>query len=78
VPDGAIIADGEREAFFDMEHAVVLNVAAFSDFDHIIFGPQHGAEPDARIAFQADLPDQHSGQGNPEFSRLGKLWRTIV
>src|SRR5215212_10119850 len=78
VSDGAIVAHRERVPGIDVEHAVVLNIAAFTDLDQFVVGPQHGAEPDAGVAFQADLPDQHSCWGNPAPRSITALWGDTI
>src|SRR5689334_20921049 len=78
VPDCTIVTDRERKTGIDVEHAVVLNVGALADFDQLLLRSQHRTEPDARVAFQAHLPDQHSRWSNPALKRVAALWDDTV
>ena len=65
VADRAVLTDRERETRVDVEHAAVLDVAAFADLDGGIVRPHDRAEPDAGFALEADIADQDGSRGDP-------------
>ena len=72
VPDRAVLADRQRIAGIDMEDAAVLDIAAFADLDGGVVRPQDGAEPDARLALEANIADQDGRWGDPALTFRGK------
>jgi len=54
VTDGYIVSDDELNARVGMQHAAVLDVAAFSDGEPVIVSAQYAIEPDAGFVLQAD------------------------
>ncbi len=44
---GDVVADGQRQSGVGVQHAAVLNVAAFANFDPVIVAAQHAIKLDA-------------------------------
>src|SRR4051794_21468650 len=76
VPDGTIVAHRQRVSRIDVEHAIILNVAAFTDLNQLVVCSQHCAEPDARFAFQPNSPDQYRRRRGPALR--GKFWASTI
>ena len=78
VTDRAVLADRERKPRIDVEHAAVLDIAAFADLDDVVIGPQDGAEPDAGLALEPDVADQDGTRRDPVLAFRRKVGRRLA
>ena len=63
--DRAVAPDRQGRADVGVKHAAVLDVGALAHLDGLIVAPEHGTEPDARVAFEPHSPDHGRGGRDP-------------
>ena len=61
----------QRKSHIGMQDAAILHIAALADMDQLIIAAQHRAEPDAGLAVDPHLADQH-GVGRDPTLAIGR------